>query len=66
MDHGCNHSFLGHDAINHPIAVNEEFANIVIVKFGDLAAGKRKLTENSRLVYDSKNNAGVGGKIGGM
>jgi hypothetical protein len=66
MDHSRNHNILSLSAVDNPVAVDEKFANILVIEFGDFPASKWKLTENSRLVYDRlKNNASVGRRIRG-
>jgi hypothetical protein len=66
VDHRDDQGLVLLQSVNNAVAIGDEFAYVLIVKFRHFAARLRKARQNPCLVHNVfENNAGVGGGIGG-
>ena len=56
MDHGSDRNFVLLDSVDHSIAIDDQFADTLVIEFWDFSSGLGKLGENPDLVQDFLND----------
>ena len=65
MNHRDDECLVILQPIDHPTAVDDKFAYVLIIEFRHPAACTRKARKNPRLIHNVlENNGSVGGRIG--
>ena len=66
MDDGCDHNFIFLQPVDDSVAVDDHFANVLIVEFWNLMPGARKLCQHPGLIHNFlEDDCSVSGRVGG-